>query len=61
MLSPLSATMSSDDWDVEGKEQSQKSNTTHTVSVRQVVTRTVTYSRAPLVEPVPQNKKRKVE
>lgn len=59
VYSPYSSAMSPrEPWDPE------KGGRTTAVSVRQVVTRTVTYasaSRTPLVEPVPPSKKRKTE
>ncbi|KAI9829482.1 MAG: hypothetical protein M1819_006302 [Sarea resinae] len=67
--SPLSTTSmvfsarSPQDWDLDGKSRyfdDIRMGTTRPVSVRQVVTRTVTYTRTPL-EPAPKGKRRKVE
>ncbi|KIW03303.1 uncharacterized protein PV09_05514 [Verruconis gallopava] len=56
LYSPYSAA-----WSPRDSTDADKSRTTH-MSVRQVVTRTIThYSRTPIVEPVPPSKKRKVE
>lgn len=63
--SPYSAVISPRDWDPE----KAKSNSTRAVSVRQVVTRTVTYSRTPVdavapplpLSEAPRGKRRKVE
>ncbi|XTI86741.1 hypothetical protein V2W45_359827 [Cenococcum geophilum] len=64
--SPYSATMSPRSWDLEKNKVG--GNTTRAVSVRQVVTRTVTYSRTPIeatapapLDPAPKGKRRKVE
>ncbi|KAF1987782.1 hypothetical protein K402DRAFT_412014 [Aulographum hederae CBS 113979] len=67
IYSPYSATMSPRDWELERGPSTGGSGRVN-VKVRQVVTRTVTYSRQPgqsvgqpLVDPVPANKKRKIE
>ncbi|OCK83923.1 hypothetical protein K432DRAFT_290040 [Lepidopterella palustris CBS 459.81] len=63
--SPYSATMSPRSWDLE-----KKSSTTRRVSVREVVTRTVTYTSTPVdatasafppLDPAPKGKRRKIE
>ncbi|EON65032.1 hypothetical protein W97_04267 [Coniosporium apollinis CBS 100218] len=59
--SPYSATISPREWDLEGKKGG-----TRAVSIRQVVTRTVTYSRTPVeptapLDPAPKGKRRKIE
>ncbi|TKA68105.1 hypothetical protein B0A49_08710 [Cryomyces minteri] len=53
---PYSAAMSPRDWDLEAKGNGKSGK----VSVRQVVTRTVTYSKTP-IDPAPKGKRRKVE
>lgn len=65
--SPLSSAMRSPyspaDWGIEGKARyfiSPTSGTHKPVSVRQVVTRTVTYTRTPL-DPAPKGKKRRLD
>jgi len=61
VYSPYSSTMSPREWEAD-KQIPLSAGSTRAVSVRQVVTRTVTYSsRTPIVEPVPANKKRKIE
>ncbi|OCL10884.1 hypothetical protein AOQ84DRAFT_374502 [Glonium stellatum] len=64
--SPYSATMSPRSWDLEKSKVG--GSTTRAVSVRQVVTRTVTYSRTPIeapapapLDPAPKGKRRKIE
>ncbi|KAF2090658.1 hypothetical protein K490DRAFT_71032 [Saccharata proteae CBS 121410] len=63
--SPYSATMSPSSWTVDGK--AKEGNSTRAVSVRQVVTRTVTYSRTPVdthpvapLDPAPKGKRRRI-
>ena len=59
IYSPYSST-SPREWDFE-KRDNQNGKGVRQVSVRQVVTRTVMYTRAPVVDPVPASKRRKTE
>jgi hypothetical protein len=64
--STLRSPFSPADWAIEGKSrcfEAPRSSTHKPVSVRQVVTRTVTYTRSPVtpLEPAPKGKKRRLE
>ncbi len=64
--STLRSPFSPADWAIEGKSrcyEAPRSGTHKAVSVRQVVTRTVTYTRSPVtpLEPAPKGKKRRLE
>lgn len=64
--SSLRSPFSPADWAIDGKSryyEAPRSSTQKPVSVRQVVTRTVTYTRSPVtpLEPAPKGKKRRLE